>query len=59
MEKSDTLINFTSYRSAGESTKEAMKYTNFKNIIIIAEAIPERETREIIALNKNKKINII
>jgi len=53
MEKSDTLVNFASYRSAGESTKEAMNYSNFKNIVIIAEWIPERETREIIAL-KNK-----
>jgi len=37
MEKSDTLVNFASYRSAGESTKEAMNYSNFKNIVIIAE----------------------
>jgi len=59
MEKCDTLVNFSSYRSAGKSTKEAMNYANFKNIVIIAEAIPERETREIIALNKNKEINII
>ena len=59
MGKSDTLVNFASYRSAWKSTKNSMNYSNFKNIIIIAEAIPERETREIIALNKNKKINII
>lgn len=59
MEKADTLINFASYRSAGKSTKNAMNYNNFKNIIIIAEWIPERETREIIALNKEKNINII
>lgn len=53
MENSDTLVNFASYRSAWKSTKEAMNYTNFKNIVIIAEWIPERETREIIAM-KNK-----
>lgn len=56
---SDTLVNFASYRSALKITKESMNYSNFKNIIIIAEWIPERETREIIALNKDKKINII
>jgi ATP citrate (pro-S)-lyase len=31
----------------------------FKNIIIIAEGIPERETREIIALNKQYNLNIV
>jgi len=55
MEKCDTLVNFASYRSAGKSTKEAMNFANFKNIVIIAEWIPERETREIIALKD--KIN--
>ena len=63
MQNCDTLVNFASYRSAGKSTKEAMDYSNFKNIVIIAEWIPERETREIIALknkiNKTRELNII
>lgn len=48
----DTLVNFASFRSAGKVTKEALELDFIKNIIIVAEWIPERETREIIALNK-------
>jgi hypothetical protein len=37
MNNCDTLVNFASYRSAGKSTKDAMIFANFKNIVIIAE----------------------
>lgn len=57
--ETDTLVNFASFRSAFESTKEALKLDFIKNIIIIAEWIPERQTRELIELNKIYKKNII
>lgn len=49
----DTFLNFASFRSAGVVTKEALEHKNFQNIVIIAEGIPEREMREIIALNES------
>ena len=55
----DTLVNFASFRSAGESTLQAMQSGLFKNIIIIAEGIPESQTREIIHLNSTLKLNIV
>ncbi|PID84188.1 ATP citrate synthase, partial [Candidatus Gracilibacteria bacterium] len=57
--ETDTLVNFASFRSAFEATKGAMESKIFKNIIIIAEGIPERQTREFIALNKKYKLNIV
>lgn len=59
LDKVDTLVNFASFRSAGMATKSAITSGIFKNIVIIAEGIPERETREIIALNKKDNLNII
>ena len=50
----DTFLNFESFRSASEATWEALKSRRFKNIIIIAEGIPEREMREIIAANEQE-----
>mgnify|MGYP001942735156 CR=1 FL=1 len=57
--KIDTLVNFASFRSAANASKKAIISGLFKNIIIIAEGIPERETREIISLNKQYNLNII
>ncbi len=59
LDKVDTLVNFASFRSAGMATKSAITSGIFKNIVIIAEGIPERETREIITLNKRYNLNII
>ena len=58
-EKLDTLVNFASFRSAQKSTLQAMDTGYFKNIIIIAEGIPERHTLEIIEKNKELGLNII
>ena len=55
----DTLINFASHRTASTVIKEALESKLFKNICTVAEWIPEKETREIIALNKTYKINLI
>lgn len=57
--KLDTLVNFASFRSAASATHEGMDSWYFKNIIIIAEWIPERQTLEIIEKNKKINLNII
>lgn len=59
LQKADTMLNYASFRSAYESTLRAMDIENIKNIIIIAEGIPESQTRKIIAYNKIKQKNII
>jgi succinyl-CoA synthetase alpha subunit len=45
-------VNFASFRSATAATLGAMEAGIFKNIIIIAEGIPERQTLQIIEENK-------
>lgn len=50
-ENIDTFLNFASFRSAASATWEALESKLFKNIVIIAEGIPERDIREIIAYN--------
>lgn len=56
----DTFLNFASFRSAPEATWQAIKSGRFQTIVIIAEWIPERDIREIIAYNENNaKIRII
>ncbi len=48
------LINFSSFRSAFEVTKEALDIDNFKIIAVIAEGIPERKERILGALARKK-----
>ena len=56
----DTCINLASFRSATDATWEAIHSNMFSNIVIIAEGIPEREIRKIIAYNtSNTQIRII
>jgi len=55
----EILINFSSFRSAYESSKEALQTNSIKSIFIVAEGIPERQTRELIALAKEKNILIV
>lgn len=56
----DTFINLASFRSATEVTWEAIHSARFAHIVIIAEGIPERDIREIIAYNDiNANIRII
>lgn len=59
VQKADTVLNYASFRSAYSSTLQAMEQESIKNIIIIAEGIPESQTRKIIAYNKQKQKNII
>lgn len=55
----DTCLNFASFRSAYEATLDILKIETIKNIVIIAEWIPESDTKKIIELNKKLNKNII
>lgn len=46
------LINFASYRTAPSVIKQALETELFAYIFTVAEGIPERATRELIALQK-------
>ncbi|MGC8616769.1 MAG: citrate/2-methylcitrate synthase [Desulfurella sp.] len=45
--QASVLLNFASFRSAYEITKEALALTNIKVIVITAEGVPERFAREL------------
>lgn len=47
--KSDVFINFASYRSAYDSTYVALKQPTIRTIAIIAEGVPERDVKKLIA----------
>ena len=52
----DVMVNFSSYRSAYQTTKEALETSSIRTVAVIAEGIPERQERELglIAKHKNK-----
>jgi succinyl-CoA synthetase alpha subunit len=52
--QADVLINFASFRSAYARTKEAFEIDSIRTVAIIAEGIPERCTKELVALAKQK-----
>jgi ATP-citrate lyase alpha-subunit len=54
----DVMINFASFRSAYETTLDALNRDQLRTIVVIAEGIPERFARHMraIALQKNKVI---
>lgn len=55
----DVLINFASFRSAYSITMDALTIESIKTITVIAEGIPERKSRELIAeARKHNKILI-
>lgn len=55
----DVMINFSSYRSAFKTTLEALNTPQIRTIAIIAEGIPERKTRKLNLIAKQKKKWII
>ena len=55
----EVLINFASFRSAYSSSKEALGIASIKCLVIVAEGIPERQAKELIALAKENKKLII
>lgn len=58
-QRADVLINFASLRSAYPTTIEALNEKTIRTIVIIAEGVPERRTRELTALAKKKEKIII
>lgn len=55
----DVLINFASLRSAEDATLETLKHAQFRTIAIIAEGIPEFNTRKMNAQAKKQGVTII
>lgn len=55
----DVLVNFASLRSAYQSTVETMEFPQIRTIAIIAEGIPENQTRKLIKLANEKHVSII
>eukprot|EP00434_Breviolum_minutum_P034321 symbB.v1.2.030373.t1/scaffold3260.1/size60085/5 len=54
-----TFINFASFRSVYETTMEAMEYPQIKTVAIIAEGVPEQQTRLLIKEAEIKEIGMI
>lgn len=52
--EADVMVNFASERSSAESTMEALETDTIRTVIMIAEGVPERDTRTIAALAKKK-----
>jgi len=52
--QADVMINFASFRSAYPRTKEAFEIESIRTVAIIAEGIPERYTKELVAIAKQK-----
>jgi ATP citrate (pro-S)-lyase len=50
----DVMINFASFRSAAASTEEAFSLSQIRTVVIIAEGVPERQMKLLIA--KSKKL---
>lgn len=50
--EAEVLVNFASHRSAYAVAKEAMALPHLSTIVMVAEGVPERQTRELIALAK-------
>jgi len=53
------FINFASFRSVFETTVEAMKYPSIATLAIIAEGVPEQQTRALVKLAESKGIGMI
>jgi len=52
----DVLINFASTRSSFESSEKALTIPSIRTLVLVAEGIPENQTRELIRIAKaNKK----
>jgi succinyl-CoA synthetase alpha subunit len=50
--KADVVVNFASYRSAFESSMEALNHPNIRTVCVIAEGVPERRARILAATAK-------
>ncbi|MFX1557342.1 MAG: ATP citrate synthase, partial [Promethearchaeota archaeon] len=55
----DIMINFASFRSAYDTSKEALESNTIRGVVIIAEGVPERQSRELIKIaEKHNKVII-
>jgi ATP-citrate lyase alpha-subunit len=52
--KADVMVNFASQRSAFDSTMEALQTETIRTVAVIAEGIPERQTRIMAATAKER-----
>lgn len=51
------MVNFSSFRSVYETTMDTLNYSDtIKTLAIIAEGVPESQTREIIKAADEKKV---
>ena len=57
--EADVVVNFASFRSAYDVSMESMKYPNIRTVAIIAEGIPENQTRKLIIAAKEKNVTVI
>ena len=53
------LVNFASYRSVYDTCIDAFNHPQLRTLAIIAEGVPERQTREIIARAAEKQVALI
>jgi len=53
------FVNFASFRSACETSLEAMQFKQIKTVAIIAEGVPEQQTRAMIKVAEEKAIGMI
>jgi len=57
--QASVFINFASFRSVHETSIEAMKYPQIKTVAIIAEGVPEQQTKELIMTAEAKEVGVI
>lgn len=53
------LVNFASLRSVYETTVEALQFPQIRCIAIIAEGVPENQTRRLIKMARERNVVII
>ncbi len=52
--KADVMINFSSFRSSYPTSKEALESDTIRTVVIIAEGIPERLSRDLIRIARER-----
>ena len=55
----DVVVNFSSFRSVFESTMDVLSHRQIRTVAIIAEGVPERQTRLLIQEARTKGVTII
>lgn len=53
------MVNFASFRSVLPSVMETLQYPNITTIAIIAEGVPESQTRAILKAADDKAVGVI